>query len=159
MGAYYSTHDINIVCYIDYALERCINKSNKLYESMEPILRGKYVIKNHANKVFFRVSGPNSLYGLNVSIPVHANENLSDDVYVIETSLWDMHKKRTVFIEEFKYATFNVINVNELLDEIRRVYNINLIHGLTLVPDESVPAVTFIDSINWNSTKCDMVSF
>lgn len=160
MGSFYSKYDIKIDCYIDYALESCINKSNKLYESMEPLLIGKYVIKNHAKKVFFRVAGPNSLYGLNVSIPVHANKTLSDDDRcIIETSLWDMKEERTVFIEEFNYAKFNVFNKYELLDEIRRVYNINLINGLTLVPEESIPAVTFIDSVNWNTSKCDMVIF
>lgn len=160
MGVFYSTNDIDIACDIDYRLEACINRSNKLYEMIVPLLNGRYFVKNHSNKVFFRVSGINSLYGLNVSIPVYANENLSDSkLCVIETSLWHMKEKRTVFIKEFNYEKFNRINEHELLDEIRRVYDINLILGLTLLPDESNPAVTFIDSINWINPKYDIVSY
>lgn len=158
MGGIYSTTDDDIVCDIDCVLEACINKSNKLYESMEPILLGRYVVKNHSNKVFFRVSGPNSLYGLNISVPVHANENLAEDACVIETSLWHMKERRTVFIKEFNYEKFNRFTEHELLDEIRRVYNINLVLGLTLTPEVS-PAVTFIDSINWITPKFDIVSY
>lgn len=154
MGNFYSdniNNEKNINDEKNTTLNACIEKSNQIYECVLPYLNG-YIVKKREDKFFFRVAGPNALFGVNISIPPYANENVSENGWIIETSLWHMKEKRIIFSKEFNYEDYIQLDEVEILDEIRRVYNITILGGYTIIPVDEPPGVTFIDGINWLST-------
>jgi hypothetical protein len=104
-------------------VQQCIDKSEALFNQISPKLSDDgYTFIRSPNSYSFRITWPNTTYGLSISYPQDVNKNAAEYGWVIETALWSITNDKLIYNDDIGYDNICQFNtVDELLFEIARV--------------------------------------